>query len=141
MFSEIRPKICTYGCGVEIYWNNEENSYHELHSRKKHICPNLLQYNNDSKILLPTTAAKPSYINNELSNTSDESTKIRIISNMDNSFEFLEGISNKIKKHYEFLSDIIIDGNGKIHASHSHLYNNSICLVIQYEDPKVKEMK
>ena len=61
MFSEIRSKNCTYGCGVEIYWNTEENTYFELYSRRKHICPNRVDYNNKkpSTIKPPTYAMKP----------------------------------------------------------------------------------
>jgi hypothetical protein len=140
MFSEIGPESCTYGCGVEIYWNTEENTYYELYSGKKHICPNLLIYNKDSKILRPNTALKPSYINKELSSINKVTTKIRIKSKMDN-FKFLEDASNRIKKHYEFLSDVIRDCNGKIHGSHSHLYNNGICLIVSMKFRKLKEMK
>ncbi|HJT85726.1 MAG TPA: hypothetical protein VJ697_14685 [Nitrososphaeraceae archaeon] len=138
MFSEIRPKSCTYSCGVEIYWNTEENTYYELYSRKKHICPNLIAYNKDSTGIPPATASKPSYYTKELSNINESTTKIQIKPNMDNSFEFLEGSSNRIKRYYEFLSDVIRGYNGKIHGSHAHLSNNGICLVVYYEVPKGK---
>ena len=138
MYSEIRPKSCTYSCGVEIYWNTEENTYYELYSRKKHICPNLLTCNKDSTGNLPATASKPSYYTKELSNTNESTTKIQIKPNMDNSLEFLEGSSNMIKRYYEFLSDAIRDCNGKIHGRHSHLSNNGICLIVYYEVPKCK---
>ena len=79
MFSEIRPKSCTYGCGVEIYWNTEENTYYELYSRKKHICPNLLTYNKDSTSVPPATVSKPSYYTKEPSNTNESTTKTRFL--------------------------------------------------------------
>ena len=143
MFSEIRPKSCTYGCGLEIYWNAEENTYYELLSKKKHICPNIATYNRESTIIPPTTAAapaKPSYYNKEFSNTNEASTTTaattRIKSKMDNSFESLEGSSDTIKKNYEFLSDIIRDCNGKIHGSQSHISNNNMYLIVYYEVPE-----
>ena len=63
MASEIRPKSCTYGCGVEIYWNTEENTYWELYSGKKHICPNRTTTKKLSVITPPSNAAKPIYYN------------------------------------------------------------------------------
>jgi hypothetical protein len=107
MFSEIRPKSCSYCCGLEIYWNTEENTYYELKSRKKHLCPNLLIYNKEPTIIPPNTAAKPSYYNKEFSNTNEAKTKTGIKSKMDNSFEFVERSPDTIKKHYEFISDIL----------------------------------
>jgi hypothetical protein len=142
MFSEIRSKNCTYGCGIEIYWNTEENTYYELYSRKKHICPNIATYNKEPAIIPPTTAAKPSYYNKEFSNTNEETTKTtRIKSKMDNSFEFLEGPPDIIKKQYEFLSDIIRDCNGKVHGSQSHISNNGIYLIVYYEVPEGQREK
>jgi hypothetical protein len=137
MFSEIRSKNCTYGCGVEIYWNTEENTYYELYSKKKHICPNIATYNKEPAIIPPTTAAaKPTYYNNKEfpnSNQATTTTITRIKSKMDNSFEFLQTSPDIIKKQYEFLSDIIRDCNGKVHGSQSHISNNSIYLIVYYE--------
>ena len=138
MFSEIHSKSCTYGCGVEIYWNTEENTYYELYSRKKHVCPNLVTYNKESKIIPPTTTAKPSYYNKEFSNTNEVTTKTKVKLKMDNSFEFLEGSPATRRKQYEFISDIIRDCNGKVHGSQSHLSNNSMYLIIYYEVPEGK---
>jgi hypothetical protein len=126
MYSEIRPKSCTYGYGVEIYWNTEVNAYYELYSKKKHICPNIATYNKESTIIPPSTAGKPSYYNKEFPNSNQATTATRIKSKMDNSFEFLRGSADTIKKQYEFLSDIIRYCNGKVHGSHSHISNNSI---------------
>jgi hypothetical protein len=136
MFSDIRPKSCTYGCGVDIYWNTEENTYYEL-DKKKHICPNIATYNREPAIIHPTTAAKPSYYNKEFSNTNEATTTAtRIKSKMDNSFEFLQGSPDTIKRNYEFLSDIIRDCNGKVHGSQSHISNNSLYLIVYYEVPE-----
>ena len=137
MFSEIRPKSCTYGFGIEIYWNSEENTYYELYSRKKHICPNIATYNREPAIVPPTTAAKPTNYNKEFPIINETTTTAtRIKSKTDNSFEFLEGSSDTIKKNYEFLSDIIRDCNGKVHGSQSHISNNSLYLIVYYEVPE-----
>jgi hypothetical protein len=37
MFSEIRSKSCTYGCGVEIYWNAEEITYYKVFKEKTYL--------------------------------------------------------------------------------------------------------
>ena len=108
-------------------------------SRKKHVCPNLVTYNKESKIIIPpTTAAKPSYYNKEFSNANEATTKTKVKLKMDNSFEFLEWSPTTIRKQYEFISDIIRDCNGKVHGSQSHLSNNSMYLIIYYEVPEGK---
>jgi hypothetical protein len=38
--NNINPKICTYGCGLQIYWNTQSNEYWEVFTKKKHVCPN-----------------------------------------------------------------------------------------------------
>ena len=138
MFSEISPKSCSYGCGVEIYWNTEVNAYYELYSKKKHICPNIATYNKEPAIIPPTTVAKPIYHNKEFSNSNEATTTTatRIKSKMDNSFEFLQGSPDTIKKRYEFLSDIIRYCNGKVHGSQSHISNHSMYLIVYYEVPE-----
>jgi hypothetical protein len=137
MYSEIRPKSCTYGCGVEIYWNTEVNAYYELYSKKKHICPNIATYNKEPAIIPPTTVAKPIYHNKEFSNSNEATTTAtRIKSKMDNSSEFLQGSPDTIKRNYEFLSDIIRDCNGKVHGSQSHISNNGMYLIVYYEVPE-----
>ena len=35
----INPKACIYNCNTMIYWNNQENAYLEVFTKKKHICP------------------------------------------------------------------------------------------------------
>ena len=136
MLSEIRPKSCTYGCGVEIYWNTEENTFYELYSKKKHICPNIPTYTRKPADIPPTTVTKPTYYNKEFSISNEATTATRIKSKMDNSFEFLQGSPDTIKKQYEFLSDIISDCNGKVHGSQSHISNNGMYLIVYYEVPE-----
>ena len=43
----INPKSCTYGCGLQIYWNSDYNQYWEVCSQKKHNCPNRSKSNNN----------------------------------------------------------------------------------------------
>jgi hypothetical protein len=99
MFSEIRPKSCSYGCDLEIYWNTEEKTYYELNSRKKYICPNLLTYNKEPTIIPSNIAANPSYYNKEFSNTNEAKTKTIIKSKVDNSFEFWEDLQIQSKNN------------------------------------------
>jgi hypothetical protein len=133
MFSEIKPKSCSYGCGVEIYWNVEENTYFELYSRKKHICPNRIAYNNNKKpsaINPPTYAMKPKYYDNN----KQQATKPK----MDNSLELLIGTIQNIQKQYEVLSDIVRDLGGKVHGSQRgdrESKTGLIDLMVYYEVP------
>jgi hypothetical protein len=30
----INPKPCTYGCGLQIYWNNSTNEYWEVFTKR-----------------------------------------------------------------------------------------------------------
>lgn len=132
MSSEIRPKSCTYGCGVEIYWNTDENTYWELYSRKKHVCPNRMNTKKPSVISPPATAAKPTYYNKKgFANPTITKPK------MDNSFEFLTGSPESIKIQYEYLSDLVRDLGGKVHGSQSHIIaaNNTLQLIVYYEVP------
>jgi hypothetical protein len=140
MFSEIKPKSCSYGCGVEIYWNVEENTYFELYSRKKHICPNRIAYNNKkpSAINPPTYAMKPKYYNdNKLSDLSNNNNKQQATKpKMDNSVELLIGTIQNIQKQYEALSDIVRDLGGKVHGSQRgdrDLKTGIIDLLVYYE--------
>ena len=135
MSSEIRPKSCTYGCGVEIYWNTEENTYWELYSRKKHVCPNIITTTKKPSIISPpATATKPTYYNKKgFSNQTTTTTKPK----MDNSFELFTGSPESIKIQYEYLSDLIRDSGGKVHGSQSHIIagNNTLQLIVYYEVP------
>ena len=132
MSSEIRPKSCTYGCGVEIYWNADENIYWELYSRKKHVCPN--RTTKKPSVKPPTTTAKPIYYNKKgFSNQTTSKPK------MDNSFELLNGSPEAIKKQYEYLSDLVRDAGGKVHGSQSHIIaNNNMQLIVYYGVPEGK---
>lgn len=38
--TNIIPKDCSYGCQTRIYWDTATNSYLEVFTKKKHICPN-----------------------------------------------------------------------------------------------------
>ena len=38
--NNIIPKDCSYGCSTRIYWDISQNSYLEVFSKKKHVCPN-----------------------------------------------------------------------------------------------------
>lgn len=141
MFSEIKPKSCSYGCGVEIYWNVEENTYFELYSRKKHICPNRIAYNNNKKpsaINPPTYAMKPKYYNdNKISDLSNNNKQQATKPKMSNSFELLQGPIETIQKKYEILSDIVSEYNGKVHGSQRDRDPKTglIDLLVYYEVP------
>ena len=149
MFSEIKPKSCSYGCGAEIYWNTEENTYFKLYSRKKHNCPNRVSYNNNNKksiIIPPTYAAKPKYYNNNNNYKKFDSSitnNQQIIINkpkMDNSFELLTGSVRDIQQQYEILSDIVRDYNGKVHNSQRDRDPKTclLDLLVYYEVPEGK---
>jgi hypothetical protein len=145
MFSEIRPKNCTYGCGVEIYWNTEENTYFELYSRRKHICPNRVDYNNKkpSTIKPPTYSMKPKYYNNnnKISDLSNNNKQQATKPKMDNSLELLIGTIQNIQKQYEALSDIVRDLGGKVHGSQLGDRDSKtglIDLLVYYEVPEGK---
>ena len=144
MFSEIKPKSCSYGCGVEIYWNVEENTYFELYSRKKHICPNRISYTNKkpSAINPPTYAMKPKYYNdNKISDLSNNNKQQATKPKMDNSLELLIGTIQNIQKQYEALSDIVRDLDGKVHGSQQgdrESKSGLIDLMVYYEVPQGK---
>jgi len=131
---EITSKRCTYGCGVEIYWKTDENTYFELSTRKKHICPNRVA-NKKSSITPPSIdTSKPTYYNNKKSYYSNQPKP-----KMSNSLELLQGSIADIQRKYEILSDIVTEYNGKIHGSQSHIVNvenNSISLIVYYEVPE-----
>jgi len=146
MFSEIKPKSCSYGCGVEIYWNVEENTYFELYSRKKYICPNRIAYTNNNKkpsaINPPTYAMKPKYYNdNKISDLSNNNKQQATKPKMDNSLELLIGTIQNIQKQYEALSDMVRDLGGKVHGSQRgdrESKSGLIDLRVYYEVPQGK---
>jgi hypothetical protein len=57
---------------------------------------------------------------------------------MSNSLELLTGPIDSIQKKYEILSDIVIEYQGKVHGSQSHINNNIISLVVYFEVPEGK---
>ena len=140
--NNIYPKSCGYGCGLQIYWNTSENTYYEVFSKKKHICPNFgnnkkpVSANTSNNIAgtAATTNTKPIYYNKKPWNSNQPKPK------MSNSFELLTGPIDSIQKKYEILSDIVTEYGGKVHGSQSHIVetNNSIQLIVYYEVPEGK---
>ena len=124
----INPKSCVYNCNTQIYWNTSENTYFEVFSKKKHICPNRLQQ--QSKPTIFPTTTKPNYYSKKPWNTIQPKPK------MSNSFELLTGPIDAIQKKYELLSDLVTEHGGKTHGSQSHnVANNSLSLIVYYEVP------
>src|SRR5215210_8932021 len=133
--NNINPKDCVYGCNTKIYWNTAENSYFEVFTKKKHICPNrssnkpTTTTTTNTTTAAATTVTKPTYYNKKpWSNTTPKPK-------MSNSFEYLQGSIEEIQKKCEILSDIISEANGKVHGSQSHIVtanNNSISLIVYY---------
>ena len=140
--NNIYPKSCGYGCGLQIYWNTSENTYYEVFSKKKHICPNFgnnkkpVSANTSNNIAgtAATTNTKPTYYNKKPWISNQPRPK------MSNSFELLTGPIDSIQKKYEILSDIVTEYGGKVHGSQSHIVetNNSIQLIVYYEVPEGK---
>ena len=135
--NNIYPKSCGYGCGLQIYWNTSENTYYEVFSKKKHICPNFgnnkkpVSANTSNNIAgtAATTNTKPTYYNKKPWNSNQPKPK------MSNSFELLTGPIDSIQKKYEILSDIVTEFGGKVHGSQSHIVPNNIQLIVYYEVP------
>src|SRR5919112_3014308 len=127
--SSIDPKDCVYGCNTRIYWNNLTNEYWEVFTKKKHICPN--RSNNNNKSAAATSninniiPPKPKYYNNNYNNKKSWAPKFNNRQPMDNSLEILQGSADTIRKHYEILSDLIKEYNGKTHGSQSHIDANN----------------
>ena len=61
--NNIRPRLCVYGCGIQIYWNASVNEYWEVLTKKRHICPNIVSNKNKTSITPPSNAPKPYYYN------------------------------------------------------------------------------
>ena len=130
-YQNIYPKPCVYNCNTQIYWNTSENTYFEVFTKQKHICPN--RSNNNTK---PTTATattnntKPTYYNKF---AKQQFTKPK----MSNSFELLTGPIETIQKKYEILSDIVIEVSGRVHGSQRDRDPKTglIDLLVYYEVP------
>ena len=62
---------------------------------------------------------------------------------MDNSFELLTGSPDKIKKQYEYLSDLVRDSGEKVHGSQSHIIaaSNNMYLIVYYEVPSESQKR
>ena len=106
----ISTKLCIYGCGLNLYWNNSTSEYWEVFTKKKHICPN--RSSNNTKPTVSTTATRPNYYNKF---TKQPKPK------MNNSLELLSGTIDSVQKKYEILSDIVTEYQGKLHGSQSQL--------------------
>jgi hypothetical protein len=134
--SNINPKPCNYGCNTRIYWDVNQNTYFEVFSQKRHICPNILK-NNNNKPIIPTTAStttsntKPTYYSKKPWNRQQSKPQ------MSNSFEYLQGSIAEIQKKYEILSDIGTEYNGKVHGSQRDRDPKTglIDLLVYYEVP------
>jgi hypothetical protein len=131
----INPKNCSYGCNTRIYWNNSQNAYWEVFSKKKHVCPN----RTNKTTISTTTNTNNASVNPPFYNKKSWVNKPK----MSNSLELLQGPIQDIQKKYEILSDIVSVANGKVHGSQSHINGNIISLVVYFEVPegKRKEVK
>jgi len=101
--------------------------------KEKHICPIRTTMKKYSVITPPSNAAKPIYYNKKRSTIQTTTTKPKT----DNSFEFLIGTPESVKKQYEYLSDLVRDSGGKVHGSQSHIIdaNSNMYLIVYYEVP------
>lgn len=128
----INPKLCTYGCGLQIYWNNSTNEYWEVFTKKKHICPNRTSNKPTTTAATPPTN-KPTYYSKKPWNSQPKPK-------MSNSFEYLQGSIAEIQKKYEILSDIVTEYGGKVHGSQRDRDPKTglIDLLVYYEVPEGK---
>ena len=133
--NNIIPKDCVYGCNTRIYWNTAENSYFEVFTKKKHICPNRQSANN-------TTSNNNNNNNNNNVNRPFYNKKVGVIKpKMSNSLELLTGPISEIQRKYEILSDIVTEYNGKVHGSQrgqDPRNGQLIDLLVYYEVPEGK---
>lgn len=149
--SNINSKYCVYGCNTKIYWNTLNSEYSEVHTKKKHFCPNRSINNNeivDAAAMNNNTSSKPTSYKNNLQNNyiiknNYNSKKSWLNSNnkqpMDNSVEILQGSADMVTKQYEVLTDLIKEFKGKTHGSQSHnLSNNALQIIVYYEVPEGK---
>jgi len=121
--NNVYPKTCTYGCGLQIYWNTAENTYFEVLTQKKHICTSR-----------PTT-------NKPTSTTSSYYTKKPCPKpKMSNSFDLPQDSIKEVQKQYEVLSDIVIELNRKVHGSQRDrdARTGLLDLLVYYEVPEDK---
>ena len=106
----INLKPCNYNCGTRIYWDTSSNSYLEVFSKKKHICPNRTKSANISANNNTTTTNnnKPTYYNKYSKQPKPK---------MSNSLELLSVPILEVQKKYEILSDVVSEYNGKVNGS------------------------
>lgn len=126
----INPRPCAYGCNTQIYWNISENTYFEVFSQKKHICPNF-GINKKPVTTSTTTISKPSYYSKKPWTPKPK---------MSNSFEFLQGSITDVQTKYEILSDIVIEVGGRVHGSQRDRDPKTglLDLLVYYEVPEGK---
>ncbi|MGI9011904.1 MAG: hypothetical protein ACR2F1_12050 [Nitrososphaeraceae archaeon] len=122
--NNIYPKPCNYGCNTQIYWNTSENTYFEVFTKKKHICPNRTNKQSTTVTNRPTYYSKKPWSNTPKAK-------------MSNSFELLTGPIETVQKKYEMLSDIVSEHNGKVHGSQRDRdpKTSLIDLLVYYEVP------
>lgn|SRR5574339_223341 len=128
--SSIYPKVCSYGCGLRIYWNVTVNEYWEVLTQKKHICPNSRK---------PTSNTTPGQTTT--TNSYNYPRKSWLPKpKMSNSLELLQGSITEVQKQYEVLSDIVISNNGKVHGSQRDRDSRTgtLDLLVYYEVPEDK---
>jgi hypothetical protein len=89
----INPKNCSYGCNTRIYWNNSQNAYWEVFSKKKHVCPN----GTNKTTISTTTNTNNASVNRPFYNKKSWVNKPK----MSNSLELLQGPIQDIQKKYE----------------------------------------
>jgi hypothetical protein len=125
----IYPKDCAYGCNTRIYWNTAENTFFEVLSQKKHICPNSRK------------TSTPANTSTTAGNSYNYTRKPWLPKpKMSNSFELLQGSITEVQNQYEVLSDIVISNNGKVHGSQRDRDSKTglLDLLVYYEVPEGK---
>jgi len=129
--TNIIPKYCSYGCQTRIYWDSATNSYLEVFTKKKHICPNRVNKPVTSNNNTSTATTRPTFYSKKPWSNTQPKPK------MSNSFEYLQGSITEIQKKYEILSDIVSEYNGKVHGSQRDRDPKTgiIDLLVYYEVP------
>ena len=114
----IKPKLCTYGCNIEIYWNTEKSDYWELNTRKKHICPSRVKKYPLKPMSQSVSSSNSTKSISYYGSNVGESLHYLQYPLSSHSFELLTGLTiGEIQKKYEILTDIIIKANGKVQGS------------------------
>jgi hypothetical protein len=130
MSSQVKTKDCTYGCGKKIYWNVLQNSYYELNTQQKHICPNMRN--------APTKKYDDKAWESWHKPTKQPQQQQEEKPEMSNTFEMLSGSPRSVRNQYQYISDLIQSVKGKVHGSQSHIVGETtIKMLIYFEVPKV----